>query len=271
MSREETKDANRKRRKKAPDGFYSRAEAQEILGLAPSTFGYYVEIGRIKRTIPPLRKEGYYNKKEIDLLATEIALVLHTHTDDSPATVTRPARPEDAEGVFTVLDVLGWRTATAEQRRSFYKANPYVDYVVVSDGQVMGYINAAPYVPEIMEAMLSGKMRSWQVQPEHIQPYERGKTYDIYIGIATRKDVPNHTQRFGFRLISGFLTFLRELASQGITIHRLYAASDQPDGMKLCQDLGFTVMDRKEGDLFNRYCLDLQTSESLFARRYRKH
>ena len=268
-SDEDTKDANKTNRKKAPDGFYARSEAEEILGLSSSTFGYYVEIGRIKRTTPPGRKEGFYNKEEIDRLATELALALHTSREEATTIKTRVAQPRDAEGIVSVLTDMGWPTATAKQRRGFYRANPYVDYVVTLGTEVMGYINAAPYTPEVMEAMLAGKMRSWQVQPADIMAYERGKSYGIYVGIATRKNIPNHTQRFGFRLIAGFLSFLEDLARQEIFISRLYAASDQPDGMKLCQDLGFELLPRQEGDLFNRYCLDMETSPSMFAQRYR--
>lgn len=255
----------------APEGFYTAAQAQKVLGLIPSTFSYYVRKGRINRYVPPLKKEGYYKKEEIDDLATQIALFMHTvETPTSrPPSVTRTARPEDADGVVSVLTNMGWRTATAEQRRGFYAANPYVDYVVIANDQVMGYINAAPYVPDVMESMLAGKMRSWQVTPADIMAYESGKTYDLYVGIATRKDIPEHTQRFGFRLISGFMAFLGDLAQQRIYIHSLYAASDQPDGIKLCKDLGFDLLPKEEGDLFNRYRLDLQTSKSLFAKRYR--
>lgn len=253
--------------KKAPPGYYTAQEAQKVLGLNASTFGYYVRQGKIKRYVPPLRKEGFYARKEIDKLATEWALFLHTGEEDQ--TETRLARPEDAPGVVRVLTVRGWKTATAEQRVSWYAVNPFIDYVVVADGDVKGYIHAVPYTPDTLEAMLSGKKRSWHVQPKDILPYEPGHTYDVYAGIATRTDIPNHTQRFGFRLISGFMTFLGDLSQQEIMIRRVYAASDQPDGMKLCEDLGFELLPRKEGDLFNRYCLDLETSKSLFARKYR--
>lgn len=255
--------------KKAPPGYYLASEAQKVLGLNASTFGYYVRAGKIKRYVPPMRKEGFYKKEEIDDLATQSALFWHTAVGEPTPTATRVAHGEDAPGIVRVLTIRGWQTATAEQRTSWYAVNPYIDYVVVASGDVMGYIHAVPYTPDTLEGLLSGKKRSWNVRPVDILPYEPGKTYDLYIGIATRTDVPNHTQRFGFRLISGFLSFLEELARQRIFIRFLYAASDQPDGMKLCQDLGFEVLPRKEGDLFNRYRLDLQTSDSLFARRYR--
>lgn len=256
--------------KKAPPGYYLASEAQKVLGLNASTFGYYVRTGKIKRyTPPPPRKEGFYKKEEIDDMAIQSALFWHTTVGEPSPTVTRVAQVEDTPGVVRVLTIRGWKTATAEQRASWYEVNPYIDYVVVVSGEVMGYIHAVPYTPDTLEGLLSGKKRSWHVQPTDILPYEPGETHDIYVGIATHTDMPNHTQRFGFRLISGFLSFIGELARQRIYIRRLYAASDQPDGMKLCEDLGFELLPRKEGDLFNRYRLDLETSKSLFARKYR--
>jgi hypothetical protein len=60
--------------KKAPQGFYTAQEAAKKLGIKTSTFRYYVRQGKIKRYVPPLRTEGYYDKKEIDRLANETAL-----------------------------------------------------------------------------------------------------------------------------------------------------------------------------------------------------
>lgn len=58
--------------KKAPDGFYTAQEAARKLDLNISTFRYYVRQGKIKRHVPPMRKEGFYRKEEIDQLASEI-------------------------------------------------------------------------------------------------------------------------------------------------------------------------------------------------------
>lgn len=57
--------------KKAPPGFYTAREAANKLGLNIYTFRYYVRAGKIQRYVPPLRKEGYYSKEEIDRIASE--------------------------------------------------------------------------------------------------------------------------------------------------------------------------------------------------------
>jgi len=255
--------------KKAPAGYYTAREAQEKLGLNRNTFQYYVRQGKIKKVVPPLRSEGFYSKKEIDRLATEIALFLHTSEKEASSAEVRAAIPADAPGIVKVLTVMGWPAATAEQRISWYEVNPFIDYVVIFQGEIMGYIHAAPFKGTAMRDMMSGKKRAWNVTPDDILPYRAGKTYDLYVGIATRQDIPNNT-RFGFRLLAGFMDFLIELAEQGITIHRLYAVSAEEDGQKLCRNLGFVDQEAQPGDLFPRFVLDLETSDSLFAKQYRK-
>jgi hypothetical protein len=255
--------------KKAPPGYYMPREAREKLGMTESSFNYYVRQGKIKKHVPPLRSEGFYDKKEIDRLATEMALFIHEATGEQ-TTETRVAQPTDAQGIVDVLLSFGWQTATADQRRSWYRVNPYQDYVVVRDGQVTGYIWAVPLKAEALEDMMSGRKRGWHIQPQDILPYEPGRAYNLYIGIATRKDVEQHTQRVGFRLISGFFTFLEELGEQGILIHQLYAVSAESEGQKLCRDLGFIQQPAQEGDKFPRFMLDLRTSDSHFAKLYKQ-
>jgi hypothetical protein len=257
--------------KRAPNGYYTAKQAQERLGMKASTFRYYVLRGKIKRHIPPLKTEGYYSRSEIDRLATEMALYMHAATEETQTTETRIAQPADAQGVVEVLTVMGWQTATAEQRISWYAVNKWVDYIAIVEGRVAGYIHAVPYKPDALEGIMSGSKRSWHIQPSDILPYESGRQYDLYIGIATRKDVEHHTQRVGFRLISGFFTFLEELAEQQITIRRLYAVSDQKEGMTLSTNLGFVQLPAQEGDRFPRFMLDLQKSDSHFARLYQQY
>jgi hypothetical protein len=102
-----------------------------------------------------------------------------------------------------------------------------------------------------------------------IPPRPKGKPAQLEL-IATRQDIPNHTQRYGFRLISGFISFLEELAQKQIFIRNLYAVSAETEGKKLCKGIGFLELPKEEGDLFPRFGLSLETSESHFAQRYRE-
>src|SRR5258707_1114195 len=113
--------------KRAPDGYYTAKQAIELLGLSRASFYDYVEDGKIKRYVPPLRTEGFYKKKEIDLMAAQIALILHIELSDEEDTLitTRVAKPEDAQGIREVLtEGFGWQSASVEQRLAWYRVNP---------------------------------------------------------------------------------------------------------------------------------------------------
>lgn len=255
--------------KKAPIGYYTARQAQEKLGLNPSTFSLYVRQGKINRYIPPLRKEGFYKREEIDKLATKWELFLGEHEEEKTLAETRVAAEADAQGIVDVLASFGWPAATAEQRVSWYKSNPLIDYIVLWDNKVMGYIWAAPFTKEALSAMMSGKKRAWDIMPQDILPYESGKRYSLYVGIATRKDAPHHV-RLSSHLISSFMGFLEELAEQDIIIQHMYAVSAEPEGQKLCKRIGFIEQKAQPGDLFPRFILDFDTSDSRLAKLYRE-
>ena len=270
MSRDAEEHKPKRTTKKAPPGYYLAWQAQQALGLDEGMFYALVRKGKIPSETPPLRTERFYPKEAIDRLATENALFWQS-METQEQQVTRTAHPEDVQGILDVLLVRGWQTTTAKQRLEWYKVNPQIDYVVrTTSGTIGGYIHAAPYTPEALADLMSGKRYSREMTPEDILRYEYGKTYDLYVGIATRQDIDGHVQRFGFRLISGFFSFLGDLAKRHIAIRRLYAVSAEPEGQKLCDDLGFTRLPRQEGDRFPRYMLDLSKSDALFAERYRR-
>jgi hypothetical protein len=256
--------------KKAPAGYYTSAEARKKLGLSPSTFIGYVQKGKIKRYVPPLHREGYYSQREIDQLAENLTAFLVQEEVSSPLPVSvevRFARPEDTPGVAYVLTSRGWGATSPEQRAKYYEINPHIDLIILVQGKVAGYLSAIPYTPDVLATIMHNNR--YKVQPSDILPYIPGHTYDLYVGEAVIQTMPNHRIHAG-GLIRRFIEFLEVLASQDILIHRMYAVSDQPDGQKLCKDLGFQQDIPQEGDLFPRYVLDLTTSMSSFAIQYRE-
>lgn len=256
----------------APKGYLTRAQARERIGVSATKFQGLVDSGVVPRMVFPLHKNGVYPEVIVNELAARMELALN----EDPAVQTRVALPVDAPGIVRVLTIRGWKTATAAQRRSWYRKNPEIDFIVLYENEVGGYVHAVPYNPETLEDMMSGKKRSWHVQQDDILPYISGGWniepggYDLYVGVATRTDLPDHTQHLGFRLLAAFLAFLLELRERGVIIKRMHAVSAEPDGQRLCRKLGFVEQPAHEGDLFPRFVLDLETSPSRFARLYRE-
>lgn len=265
-------EGTQKRSKKQPKSprpdLYTFTEALQKLGMPKSTFIYAVEQGKIPKVVPPGKKYGYYPKKFIDELATATHLFVLQYVAESSEFGV--ATVDDIPGIYGVIECLWGKNVTTpiETRKSWYQKNPLMDYVVKQNGIVTGYFSMNAFRPEVLELMVAGKMRSWQLTPDDFCIFESGHTYDLYVGIAVRNDIP-FQERYGRRLIAGVMRVFEDFAQRGITFRRLYAASDQPDGIKLCNDLGFERVQGKEGDLFGRFVLDLETSPGPFAQRYR--
>ncbi|GCF06598.1 hypothetical protein [Dictyobacter arantiisoli] len=261
---------NTNNRKKAPSAnLYTRAEAIKKLHLPKSTFHDYVTMGKIRKIVPPGKKEGYYDKKEIDELSNAMQLFILQYTSETSKFSV--ATEGDIAGIYDVIASLWGRAVSIpiELRKSWYQKNPFIDYVVKQQDIIVGYLNIQPFKPDTLKLMMEGKKRGWEIKPDDIYTFEPGNSYDCFIGLAVRQDIPNH-KTYGMRLIMGFYHVLADFAHRGIKIRKLCATSDRPDGMKLCEDLGFIKYPPAEGSTFNRYELDLETSEAMFAKKYQE-
>jgi hypothetical protein len=252
----------------APAGNYTAAQAIERLGFSRRRFYSFVDAGKIPVYRPPQARDGYYPKKEVDMLADELAIYL-LQTSESIHTVFRQATPDDAEGIHNVIKSLGWPATPADRQRGLYKNNDKINWLVEAHGLIIGYINASPFTESVREGVMSGRLRGWDIRPDDILPYVPGLAYNLFTGIAVRQDVPARRQ-YAARLISGFLRELENMARAGITVKCMYAVSDQPDGIELCTGLGFVKEPVQKGDLFGRYVLDIEAADSPFAKRYRE-
>src|SRR5947207_3365496 len=113
--------------KRAPEGYYTAQQAQRVLGIAASKFHYLVKQGKIKKTVPPMRSEGFYSQREINELAIQLNLLMQIALDQAASTETRIAKISDTPDIVEVLTSRGWKTATAQQRASWYTINPFID------------------------------------------------------------------------------------------------------------------------------------------------
>lgn len=181
------------------------------------------------------------------------------------------ATEEDAQGIYEVIASL-WgtlHTTPIEKRIEWYKANPEIDYVVKHENIVAGYVTIMSLKHETIEKLMQGKIRGWDIKAEDILSFEVGKKLECYTGIAIRAGMYK-TQYYGMRLLNGIMDVLKEMAEKGISLSKLYAVSDTPNGIKLSTGLGFKEYPPEEGSTFNQYILDLETSQSPYAKEYRE-
>jgi hypothetical protein len=259
---------------KAPSGFYTASDVMKKLGIPSSTLYEYARVGKIKKVVPPGRKEGYYPKAEIDkMVRAKEAFILQYASD---TTLFEKAIEEDIDGITNLsVELFGKHgTANHETRLAQFHANPEIFYVLKQEEIIVGYVGFFPLKHEAIKAIMSdmdeNRFRTGILAPANIVPFKAEEAKELFLIIGAKRDVKKSTI-YGSRLISGAIEVLEHLARRGIIIESLYATSRTRDGIKLCQDLGFkqTAPEEEEDNLL-RFRLDLLTTTNPLLKRYQR-
>ena len=256
---------------KAPGGFYTASEVMRKLGIGSSTLYHYVEAGKIRRVVPPGRKDGYYVKAEIDQLvrAKELFILQYAST---PAFFEK-ASEKDIAGIYDLCVSLYGATNIPgyERRLEWYKKNPDIYYVVKQEGIVTGFVSLIYLTKESLEEIMYTNTPS-PLTADKVLPFIPGKPIDnLFLTIGVRPGLdPTQRRVHGSHLITGAIDVLEEFARKGMSVKKLYATSRTTEGIKLCRDLGFQEMRLTPEEDTLRFELDLEASQSPFLRKYQQ-
>ena len=96
---------------RAPAGYYSASQVMRRLGISSSTLYHFVEVGKIRRIVPPDMKVGYYPQEDIDKLAREREIFLQTTHEGQIFVSTQEGKPsplneQDSRSIFERLDAI---------------------------------------------------------------------------------------------------------------------------------------------------------------------
>lgn len=259
---------------KAPKGFYSASEVMKKLGIASSTLYHYVEIGKIKRIVPPDKRDGYYIKAEIDKMVRAKELFMLQYASDT--STFEQAQEEDIEGITDLCVELFGKggTASYETRLTQYHSNPEIFYVLKQDELVVGYAGLFPLKQEAIDKIMSGAaestFRGGILAPANITPFKPGEAGNVFIVLAVRQGLPK-SRIYGSRVITGIADVLEGFAKKGIIVKKLYGTSRTHDGIRLARELGFKQVtpDAEEDDLL-RFELDLTTTREPLFQNYQQ-
>lgn len=259
---------------KAPKGFYSATEVMKKLGIASSTLYHYVETGKIKRVVPPDKRDGYYIKAEIDKMVRARELFMLQYATDT--SVFEKAQEEDVLGITDLcIELFGKNgTASYETRLAQYHSNPDAFYVLKQDDLIVGYVAIFPLKQEAINRIMSGvaesTFRTGLLTPENILPFEPGKADNVFVVLGVRQGLAK-SRMYGSRVISGIIQVLEDFARHGIIVKKLYGTSRTQDGIRLARGFGFKqVTPVAEEDDLLRFELDLATTKSPLFRQYQR-
>ncbi len=221
--------------------YYTASEAQERLGIGVGAFYYLIEIGKIKKLVPPGKQRGLYSKRQIERLAQDET---HSLTGEQEAGMTfQKATLDDMHEEYELATLLlngsvGYGLPTYE---AWLHHNPDSNFIVRDQGRLVAFMQVLPVKPETVQRWLNGEVREWQIGAEDVLPYMPGSSVECIItSIVATSDVDTwKRRRYGMRLVRGFLHFLDDLAEQSITTTRFYAASATLDGHSLLRRAHF--------------------------------
>lgn len=229
-----------------PVGYYTATQAKKRLGnISDGMLRSYVEGGKIKKFTPKGRKQGFYNREDVDKLAR----VLDEFFDepDQPGPQFQQATREDMpELVNFLIEVFGGGN-TLEKRLQWYEKNPETAFILRNKGKIVGCVYVLPLTLEKIETILSdptpGSTRS--ITAEDIQMYAPNESACLYVvSMGVKSGTSNMVKRArGQTLIRGLIRFLTDLGKRGIHIRLIAARTDSRDGTKLLRHVGFTEVE----------------------------
>lgn len=267
---------------KAPSGFYAAKEAMQRLGMSRSTFFEYVKEGKIKKTMHPNRKEGYYEKAVIDKMAQENALFTLIHSIEA-ITFSRASSESDIRGIVDLCIAIYGQggTPSHDARMEIWQKNPEVYYIVKQEGIVTGYISLIWFDDEALNVLMGPTPKQSRVTPagsgvysvtgpEHINTFIDGHPIEsLFASLGVRPGLSNTEQReYAFKLLRGTQDVLVSFVERGMPVHKLLATSEKGDGISMARKLRMKEITYPNDNL-RRYELDLYASDHPLLRPYK--
>lgn len=148
------------------------------------------------------------------------------------------------------------------QRKTWLAVNPDIYHVLEVDREVVGFISAFPLPMPTITPILHSEIRMGDVSIDELQVYKPGVPVSIYLQtIGVHKKYQGLAKRrLGIFMSSGFRDMINRLGVRGMEIDAIYTRSDEPDGINMAYNLGFTKLSAIPG--VNKVILKLD-----FARR----
>ena len=273
-----------------PKDYYTSTEVKKILNISGAMIANYVGKGQIKHVIPPGRKQGYYLKKDVDKLSTELNTFfdLEEETENTDFTT---ATAEDLYAcialnreLFTTQNRELFTTQSKENDETIYKRwsvwikkNPETVYVLKREEEVIGIVTMLPFKPksqkfdEILRGNTSILLGDVNISAKDIEVYKAGNHIQLYIAeIGVKPTLEKDLRRkYGAKLISKLVTAIEELGRRGVIIEDVVAVGATRSGIRLLQHFGFTEITFPRPDT-RLFTINMKESGAPITKAYRE-
>ena len=252
--------------------YYTAAEARSVLGLDEEAFQYWGRTGRIKRVYLPGRKQAVYPKKEINYIAGKVEAAILT--ENASGLTYRKVTIDDLDHEIELAQlVFGARAGIPDminRRKAYMQVNEDTTYHLYDGDHLAAYINIFPFDQIAINDFKDGT-RGWFLGTDHLEQFKPGKPLQcIIIDMATTPTVPPARRSTYAQLrIEGFGKTLEIMASNGVEVSKLYAASNTASGIRILRHAGFQEI-KNLGNERYIFELDIQSSPSKILLGYKE-
>ncbi len=211
--------------------YYTAQEAMRKLGVSKTTFYEYVKDGRITKKLPSRKQRGaFFLARDVDDLASALRGFVKQYSETRETTVFRPARPEDAPGMFELGE------------RIMSRSGGY-GILLVRDEHIIGYFTILPLKHDTLLQIMRREIRAREVKPEELAKFEPGNPIDCFLWEVMSDPDQKHIGQY---LIGKMLTFFHSLGKRGVDIQGIYATATSREGIDICHKMGMQQMNLPE-------------------------
>ena len=265
-----------------PKGYITSTEVKKILNISGAMIANYVEKGKIKHVVPPGRTHGFYLKKDVEKLATELDAFFNLE-EETEITSFAPAKEADIlacielnRELFMVKDSAS-NEVLAEKWTNWIRKNPEVVYVLKRNEEVVGITTTLPFKPDsekfekIIKGDISILLGDIDIRAEDIEEYSRGNHVQLYVAeIGIKPSLDKYLRRkYGAKLIMKYMETIIDLGKKGVIIEKMASVGATMRGIRLLQQFGFSevMFSREDTRLF---VIDIKESGAPIIQAYKK-
>jgi hypothetical protein len=243
---------------------YSSAQARAKLNASTSTFKRYIDSGKIRKIIPPNRKQGMYAKADVDRMVEEMRPFTsigkqkrkNLNEKQRISTSLDWQRISDLPAILK-LDLTVYKENIVGDIGlyiSWEKKNPKITILSFERNNrdnVLAYISLVPLPEHIILAILKGEREEVSISANEIETYERKGGYVLLAESVVMH--PDHPEQL-YNLLKEVLNYWYEQYPDRY-IEKIYADAVSDNGDILARKLFFSPL----YDVSNTaYVLDLK-------------
>jgi len=224
------------------DKLYTAKEAREKLGgIAPTSFKRLVDSGKIRKIVPPNKKNGFYPKEDVDEMAVimkEFIEIYSTDDNQEYKFVQVDSEKDIKETIQIAQQRFGERATNLQARMARFNKSSKGDYVLKRNDVVVGFFSMQAVKQEAIDELFKRKTGKG-LDLEDIELIIPGKPLEIIVSnIASRIGVEKDLEvEYGKRLVLAAIQRFINMGKEGIEIQRIWAMSSTVYGIKLCRNI----------------------------------